>query len=323
MDTTAPTGEPTVIGHPPDEDNSRTATFEFQLDPGATAQCKLDDGAFEPCTSPVTYDNLADGRHRFVVHIVDAAGNTGPDNVTEWVTDPSFTPGPAGSNVTKVTALLAGQVVAHNDELSVGCELDKGSLQTCDVDAYTGTSRRAASGRVKIGHGHAAVAQRGSRNTVVHIKLNSRGRRLVRAKRAARIVVEVTATPFDTGTALTTTTTTMLTPRVRQFVPATGLFADNSADLGPVAWTFLRGVADQVTAAKRVRCLGYTAHGRSDALGHRLGLQRARQACAFLTAMGVKAQTSVRGPGARNPRASNRTRRGRSLNRRVEIRAWY
>lgn len=323
VDTTPPTTEPTVIGHPPDEDNSRSATFEFQLDPGATAECKIDDKPFQPCASPVTYNDLADGRHRFVVHVVDAAGNTGPDNVTEWAIDPSFTPGPTGTNVTKVVALVAGQVVAHGDEVSVGCELDKGSLQACDVDAYTGTASRATSVRTKIGHGHTAVAQRGSRNAVVHVKLNERGRRLVRSKRAARIAVEVKATPFDTGTVLTTTTTTMLTPRVRLFVPVTGLFADSSAALGPVAWTFLRSVADQITAAKRVRCLGYTARGRSDAVGHHLGLQRAREACAFLVAMGVTGKTSVRGPGARHPRASNRTIRGRSLNRRVEIRAWY
>ncbi len=48
--------------------------FGFSSDvPGATFQCKLDKGAFAPCTSPKTY-KVKKGKHTFSVEAVDPAG---------------------------------------------------------------------------------------------------------------------------------------------------------------------------------------------------------------------------------------------------------
>lgn len=52
-----------------------TATFAFNADEPSTFECKLDQGAFEPCSSPTTYTGLAGGYHAFQVAATDTAGN--------------------------------------------------------------------------------------------------------------------------------------------------------------------------------------------------------------------------------------------------------
>jgi len=53
-----------------------TAKFRFTSnEPGSTFQCKLDKRKFKPCSSPKRYKKLSDGKHKFKVRAVDAAGN--------------------------------------------------------------------------------------------------------------------------------------------------------------------------------------------------------------------------------------------------------
>jgi large repetitive protein len=40
--------------------------------------CQLNDGIYEPCTSPFTYPALSYGRHTFRVRAVDDEGNVDP-----------------------------------------------------------------------------------------------------------------------------------------------------------------------------------------------------------------------------------------------------
>jgi hypothetical protein len=56
--------------------NGDDVKFRFKSnEKGATFQCRLDRRKFKPCRSPRTYKNLADGKHRFRVRAIDAAGN--------------------------------------------------------------------------------------------------------------------------------------------------------------------------------------------------------------------------------------------------------
>lgn len=55
------------------------AKFKFSADePGSRFECKLDKKKFKRCTSPKTYRNLDDGKHRFLVRATDTEGNTDP-----------------------------------------------------------------------------------------------------------------------------------------------------------------------------------------------------------------------------------------------------
>ena len=57
----------------------RTATFSFSSnEPGSTFECSLDDGAFTPCTSPLTLTGLSAGAHVLRVRALDASGNIDP-----------------------------------------------------------------------------------------------------------------------------------------------------------------------------------------------------------------------------------------------------
>ncbi|ATB35487.1 large repetitive protein [Cystobacter fuscus] len=52
----------------------RDATFTFGSEQGVSFECSLDGAEFAPCTSPVTYTDLAEGEHTFQVRARDARG---------------------------------------------------------------------------------------------------------------------------------------------------------------------------------------------------------------------------------------------------------
>lgn len=89
-----------------------TATFAFSSSPDATGfLCRLDSNAAggEPCTSPATYQSLAEGAHFFQVRAVDASNAESTPATFEWTVDltPPSLPddivteavGPEGTNV--------------------------------------------------------------------------------------------------------------------------------------------------------------------------------------------------------------------------------
>ncbi len=75
VDATPP--ETSVTSGPASPTNATTAEFVFASSaPGSTFECKLDAGAFAPCTAPKTYEGLAGSSHTFAVRATDPAGNT-------------------------------------------------------------------------------------------------------------------------------------------------------------------------------------------------------------------------------------------------------
>ena len=83
-DTSAPD---TLITSGPKRVSKRANTaFRFDsTEAGSSFQCRLDDGQFEPCTSPEEF-KAAKGRHTFEVRATDAAGNTDPTPATQsWI----------------------------------------------------------------------------------------------------------------------------------------------------------------------------------------------------------------------------------------------
>jgi hypothetical protein len=90
---------------PPDASASTEATFAFGADErGASFACELDGGGFHPCSSPQSYDGLAEGSHTFEVRAVDAAGNLGPASTRSWLVDTT----PPSSSITCDGAACAG-----------------------------------------------------------------------------------------------------------------------------------------------------------------------------------------------------------------------
>jgi hypothetical protein len=87
IDLTAPNTN--ITGNPGAASNSPSATFTFTASQAnSTFACSLDSAPFAPCSSPATYNGLADGSHNFLVQATDPAGNTdATPAVFNWIVD--------------------------------------------------------------------------------------------------------------------------------------------------------------------------------------------------------------------------------------------
>lgn len=82
-----PTGAPTSAEPAPDAPQTTATTRSTNAsrwvigigsDTGATYECSLDGGVYQPCGSTVTYDDLDKGTHEFAARATDDDGNTDP-----------------------------------------------------------------------------------------------------------------------------------------------------------------------------------------------------------------------------------------------------
>jgi hypothetical protein len=93
----------TTIDSGPGTTNSNTVTFGFSADESATFKCELDGGGFSSCSSPITYDPIAEGSHDFSVVATDDAGNEDPTPATRSFivdrTDPQSEAQPPATSV--------------------------------------------------------------------------------------------------------------------------------------------------------------------------------------------------------------------------------
>jgi hypothetical protein len=120
---------PTLVSTPPDPSTSRTATFAFADPAAASFRCRLDERALEPCTSPVTYQGLADGPHVFRVRGVDADGEIGPVTLYRWtVAAPAASISSGPPSPTRATdATFAFQTAT----VAAQCRLDGAPFSSC------------------------------------------------------------------------------------------------------------------------------------------------------------------------------------------------
>jgi hypothetical protein len=64
---------------------TKSVTFAFTSEAGATFECRLDSAAFAPCTSPKTVA-ATPGAHTFAVRAIDGVGNVDPTPATRTFT---------------------------------------------------------------------------------------------------------------------------------------------------------------------------------------------------------------------------------------------
>ena len=64
--------------------SDRSTAFDVWQSEPASMFCSLDGAEFLPCTTPVTYQSLADGSHTFQVYVVDRAGNVSITASRAW-----------------------------------------------------------------------------------------------------------------------------------------------------------------------------------------------------------------------------------------------
>jgi hypothetical protein len=136
VDATVPVA--TILQKPLDPSNSSSASFGFIVSESAATACKLDNAEFSSCSSPVSYINLADGRHTFTLRATDAAGNTGEASYS-WTSETraptaAIASGPAAlSNSRSATFTFSA-----DEPSSFACDLDGGGFQPCTSPASYG-----------------------------------------------------------------------------------------------------------------------------------------------------------------------------------------
>jgi outer membrane protein OmpA-like peptidoglycan-associated protein len=100
------------------------------------------------------------------------------------------------------------------------------------------------------------------------------------------------------------------------------MFAYNKAKLTKKAKSTLTGIATQLPATPpaQISVTGFTDSDGSAAANRTLSKKRAKAVATFLAArLGSTTTITAAGKGESHPRASNATKAGRALNRRVEI----
>lgn len=78
----------TITARPPNLSNQDQASFDFNASEPSSFECRIDGGGWLPCSSGVSYADLADGSHVFEVRATDSAGTVEeqPPSVS-WTVD--------------------------------------------------------------------------------------------------------------------------------------------------------------------------------------------------------------------------------------------
>jgi tetratricopeptide (TPR) repeat protein len=122
----------TIGERPLNPSASAVASFSFSADGAGGFECKLDDGAFKTCTTPVRYKRLGEGEHTFRVRAT-ATGERGPATAHVWRIDltaptTTITEGPSGRTPETSAAF---SFTANEEVGGFECKLDDGSFAGC------------------------------------------------------------------------------------------------------------------------------------------------------------------------------------------------
>lgn len=124
-----------ITSGPLDWSNEAAPSFSFVADePAGEYECRLDDVAFSPCTSPQSYSALSEGPHTFSVRATDLDGNLGLPTERSWQIDLVAPPAPTiESAPPDPTAGATASFGFTDSESGVGfrCALDGGAFADC------------------------------------------------------------------------------------------------------------------------------------------------------------------------------------------------
>ena len=140
VDTSPP--ETSIDSGPSDPTAATGATFAFGSNEPGGLECRLDGGAWAPCSSPESYEGLAEGAHTFEARAVDAAGNTDASPaVWTWVVDLTAPETTIDSGPADPTTETDATFTFSADDASATfeCRLDGGAWTACaSPEAVTG-----------------------------------------------------------------------------------------------------------------------------------------------------------------------------------------
>jgi Big-like domain-containing protein len=118
----------TVTDKPPLLTSQTSASFSFSASPTpGRYECRLDDAAFSPCTSPKLYAGLRDGSHTFSVRTVSTGGSASAATEYTWTID----------TVAPETAIASGPPASSGSATATFAftSAEAGSAFFCSLDA--------------------------------------------------------------------------------------------------------------------------------------------------------------------------------------------
>jgi FtsP/CotA-like multicopper oxidase with cupredoxin domain/flagellar motor protein MotB len=194
--------------------------------------------------------------------------------------------------------------------ITVGCRLDRGSLQTCAADVLAA--------RKRVGRATRTSTRTGLADLTVRVPLNKATRRkIARSLPGVAVAVGLSATEFGSPVKFPGAATTRVVPPRIAVLTSFPSFAPGGSTLTRRTPAALRRIARLVRRARRVTCTAYPDANPLAAASRRLAAARAAKACAALRRGGLKA--TFRRVASRRLRSARRGARARAQNRRVLI----
>ncbi|MGE5097766.1 MAG: hypothetical protein ACM3SO_21695, partial [Betaproteobacteria bacterium] len=133
VDATPP--ETTITSGPSGTVASRSGTFTYSSEAGATFECSLDGGAFAACSGAgFSFGSLPDGVHAFGVRARDSVGNVDATPATaSWTIDmpPPDTTITQGTNGTVTTTDAIFYFASDDPTATFECSMDGLAFQSC------------------------------------------------------------------------------------------------------------------------------------------------------------------------------------------------
>ena len=200
VDTAAPLttiGDLTVSG--------TTARLTFSSEPGARFECSLDNGLFQPCTSPREYTGLSVGSHMVRVRAIDQVGNVGPPAERSFVISSPLTP--TDNTAPKVRPKPRSVKVSHRGRFTVRLRCPSTETHCRIVLKVRYRGKTAARKQVTVPGGDTVrVTLRSRRSARIALRLNGR----------LRVMAVTTATDVAGNRATTRTRMKLRASRVRR-----------------------------------------------------------------------------------------------------------
>jgi DNA-directed RNA polymerase specialized sigma24 family protein len=116
------------------EIEKRRAEFRFASNERrSTFECRMDDGKFDRCRSPLSVEKLEQGEHVFAVRATDSAGNVGAPAVHQWEVDtrPPKTHIASGPSGTVHRARASFVLEANEAPVTYECSVDGRAFVPC------------------------------------------------------------------------------------------------------------------------------------------------------------------------------------------------
>ncbi len=279
-------------------------TGQYLLDASTSTISYVPDAGTSGRPTPVKY-RLTDAFNQ------TAESTYSPDVLASPVVPSPPKPDPrADLQVKKRVVVSSGKKAS----VPVTCAVRNGTASTCKV-TLTATVHGSTT---VVGRG---TSRPGTKTTAkVRVKLNAVGRSLAATPNGRRFTAQMVV---KTGSGATLHGQKRTRVVARSFTLARPVyFGFASAKVGKADRGYLRRVGKSLGPVKRVTCIGYADSSGSERTNKALGLKRAKATCAALK-LSKRVHAKVVSLGEGSPVASNRTDKGRALNRRTTVTLRY